>query len=707
MNVDVFVVPYVTHITPQHISLNKKWKQLVSLQLADPEHAEEGPVDLLLGAGAFAELILEGLIKGPKGTPIAQKTKLGWILSGMSEEPTEVKCMMLKIKIQEPAELAFKKSIDISKTDGHFIVGLPFNKNPNDHDFLGDSYSIAKKRLFQQEKRLQTNEKLYEEYRKIIKEYVELKHMRLATPLEAMDLKHSYFVPHLPVVREDRATTKVRIVFDASAKSANGFSLNDRMLVGPKIQNDITALLIQFRKYPIALVADIEKMYRMIWLTETDALYQRILWRESPTEPVQQFLIKTVMFGNSSAPFQAIRALQEVANRVEAVDKVSAELIRHNFYVDDFITTVESEREAKQIKSNLTNCLATYGFKLHKWNSNVPELVNTQIHNSPHPMLTKHDAENKTLGMVWETKDDVFTFKHTAMREMQNLTKRQLSSEFAKIFDPLGFLSPWTCKSKMFIQVLWKRGLDWDEVIPDDITNMVKEQQKDWKNCEKIKIKRWVEHNSNDVDVTIHGFSDASKHAFAAVVYLRTVKADGSICVNLIMAKTKVAPLNELTIPRLELEASELLTYLMVSVKDALKLKTANIRCWTDSEVVLAWIKNQSTRRDIFVSNRISVIRKHTEPDQWHYVPSRLNPADCASRGIAMFELAEKVLWWHGPPFLQKAGKEEEMCSLVCLNIAITDDILMKFSDFDKLISVVAYGLRWRLPLNERGTTDL
>lgn len=655
-NVDVFVVPYITHLRPQHISLIKKWKHLEGLQLADPEHAHEGPVDLLLGAGTFAELILEGLIKGPRGSPIAQKTKIGWILSGMSGEDSEMKCCMIKTRDLKPvnstkrpilnvhrsAESAFKTSVKISSNDGHFIVQLPFNMDPHKENFLGDSYAMARKRLLQQEKRLQNNVQLYEEYRKIIREYVALRHMRLATPEEALNIAHSYFVPHLPVIREDRSTTKVRIVFDASAKTTNGFSLNDRMIVGPKIQNDLATLLIQFRKHAIALVADVEKMYRMIWLTASDSLYQRILWRESPEFPIQQYIIQTVMFGNASAPFQAIRALQEVANRIEQYDKTSAKLIRQNFYVDDFIATFETGLNAQQTIKNLTGWLAMFGFKLHKWKSNMKELTTEKP--SSHLLREKPDNENKTLGLIWISNDDMFKFKHTNSPQLQQITKRQLSSEVAKIFDPLGFLAPWTCKNKIFVQEIWKRKIDWDENVPEDILELVRKQQEDWKNCESIKIKRWIQFNSDDVEVTLHGFSDASKSAFAAVVYLKTIKLDGSTYINLVMAKSKVAPLTGMTIPRLELEAANLLARLMDTVQQALQVDSVQLRYWTDSEVVLAWIKNSSKRRDIFVSNRVAAIRKSTNPENWRYVPSRLNPADCASRGTSITELASNCL---------------------------------------------------------------
>lgn len=276
-----FAVKTVTGLKPINILEQSCWSHLNELQLADPDFTKFDNIDLLLGSIVHGEIIQEGLIKGALGEPIAQQTSLGWIISGAADkiEEDEIRCNVLFEEISlnkqlqafwELEEVDYKKCLSadelaareiFEKTicrnrDGHLMVDLPFKMNPYDVACFGESMSIAKRRYLSVQKRLAKTPELQQEYNQCIQEYLSLGHMEVATNSDIPFV----CLPHHPVIKETSSTTKVRPVMDASAKTANGYSLNDRLCVGPTIQPDLFELLIQWRRFKYAFSGDIEKM---------------------------------------------------------------------------------------------------------------------------------------------------------------------------------------------------------------------------------------------------------------------------------------------------------------------------------------------------------------------------------------------------------------------------------------------------------------
>lgn len=202
----------------------------------------------------------------------------------------------------------------IVRNDGKFQVKLPFKISPNSDNFLGGSYNQAKMRLFHLEKRFERDSTLKEKYSAVINEYLTLGHMHEATAEELKDTNNLYITPHHAVIKELSSTTQLRVVFDASAKTTNGMSLNDQLLIGPTVQEDIFSILIRWRIYKYGFTSDIEKMYRQIFVDPEHAKFQRILWRNKPDEQIKQYILDTVTFGTASAPYQATRALIKIAD---------------------------------------------------------------------------------------------------------------------------------------------------------------------------------------------------------------------------------------------------------------------------------------------------------------------------------------------------------------------------------------------------------
>lgn len=722
------------------ISDSSGWKHIQDLPLADPKYFESGQIDLLLGVREVAELLMPGLIKGDDNAPMAQQTKIGWILSGTcGVKPTHIKCHAISISDQDhtlsdlikafwtieeivctppwspderAAEDHFVKHVR-RQNDGKLIVRLPFKSDPNADHFLGQSYDAARSRFFQVEKKLMRNENHYNEYRKCMNEYIELGHMRPVSNTEKLD-KHAYFLPHHGVVKESSETTKLRVVFDASCKSSNGKSLNDQLYVGPTIQKDLFTLLIQWRKFQIAFTGDIEKMYRQIWVDERDAKFQKILWRNSNREPLQEYILQTVTFGTSSAPFQAIRCLFKVADDIELTEPKIAQMIKENFYVDDFLGSAETIPESIEIRERVQSIMDGYGMNLRKWKSNSIEFlesVSPAIKSEP----VEHTFESpcKALGIYWHPSNDCFYFKFDSGSDKDDLSKRIILSETAKIFDPLGWLAPCTVKAKILMQKLWLLPIGWDDKVPMEIKTEWHTFRNQLPECAQIKIPRWTGYSSKNQNTSIHGFADASEEAYAAVVYLRT-EIHNKIHISLIAAKTKVAPLKKRTIPHLELSAARLLAELVEKVQKALQIENIAINAWTDSMVVLDWLASPPHRWKTFVANRVSQIQEIISPECWKHVPTKLNPADCASRGLFLNELRTHDLWWNGPSFLLQTEENwprrpksdpnrilpdmKKLKAVNQLNLEEEDDyrkILHRFSSLHTLLHVTAYCLRW------------
>ncbi|CAG7822194.1 unnamed protein product, partial [Allacma fusca] len=261
------------------------------------------------------------------------------------------------------------------------------------------------------------------------------------------------------------------------------------------------------------------------------------------------------------------------------------------------------------------------------------------------------DNSVKTLGIQWHPAVDNFGFKVQVINVDRSFTKREVLSDTAKLFDPLGILSPVTIYPKLFLQALWKLELGWDESIPEEIAIGWKHYRETLPRLEQIQIPRCV-IVPNVINLQLHGFSDASERAYAAAVYIRSVAVSGSIEVHLLTSKTKVAPLKNVSLPRLELCGAVLLAKLMTNVHQALALNFNELHCWSDSTIVLAWINSASYKWKPFVANRITEIHECRPAPKWHHISGKDNPADLPSRGISPPDLQGNNLWWHGPALL-------------------------------------------------------
>lgn len=438
---------------------------------------------------------------------------------------------------------------------------------------------------------------------------------------------------------------------------------------------------------------------------------QRILWKKTLNDPVQIYDLKTVTYGTASAPYLATRTLCQLALDEKESFPLAASVIS-DFYMDDCLTGSSDISEAIEIQQQLIKLLARGGMCLHKWCSNIPELQIGECKVYPFGQSLE-ELNVKTLGMQWNNINDTFSFK-VAVKSGSTITKRSVLSEIARIYDPLGLLGPVITKAKIFLQRLWLMKIDWQEPLPQHISQEWLEFVSSFPLIEELRIPRCVSVKDS-AKVVLHGFADASEFAYGAVLFLQNVSKDGSVVNHLLCSKSRVAPIKTLTIPRLELSACVLLYKLVQKTINALKLNLDKVLLWSDSTIALAWIRSSPHRLKTFVSHRVAQIQVLTQPFQWGHVPSNLNPADVLSRGLDAKDLHKKDIWWTGLPFLKQETptapdpscvqtdiqylKELKPTTDVALPVinpnGFFDDLMSRTNSYCKLIRIISYIFRF------------
>ena len=704
MELDLVVVPQFLDDQPS-IQLEFNDVRLPrNIELADPKFYMRRSIEMILGARVLFQVLAPSQIKC-NGGPTLQETALGWLVGGLvslrsprtamimavasteaeaevdqeEEKPNESLDDLFKrfwaLEEVTPAEAEttcnranvceehFQQNTTIG-TDGKFVVRLPFKNKPI---VLGDSFAQAKRRLLSLERRLVRSPEIYEQYREFLAEYCKLQHMEA---VDSNDLcKVRYYIPHSCVVKPESTSTKLRVVFDASAKTSNGRSLNDLQLSGPTIQRDLFDLLLDFRCYDKVITADIAKMYRQVNVHDEDTWYQCILWRNDPSEEIKAYRLKTVTYGEAASSFLACCALQQVGVELSSSHPSLSEIIQKGFYVDNLMMGRDSAEALLNQRRAVEAALLERGFPLRKWASNDPSIISDipaedleqEIHIGDHDII-------KTLGVAWSPRDDKFRFVVDGRTTTQpTMTKRQLASEVLRLYDPLGIMQPAIVTAKILLQSLWKPELkiDWDDPIPSEVLHEWQQLKKTLPKLAELDFPRRA-IPSNAVHVELHGFSDASARAYGGAIYAYSVDPQGNKAMHLLCAKSIVARKGELTMPRKELIGAKLLAELMNRVISIIPQHDLKVHYWCDSQVVLAWIRSSEPHEEVYVRNRIQIIQRISDKRSWKYVPTDQNPADIISRGITARKLltTKRQLWLHATPYVLEARPETPVCAI-------------------------------------------
>ncbi|XP_044013974.1 uncharacterized protein LOC122856356 [Aphidius gifuensis] len=594
-----------------------------------------------------------------------QKTKLGWVIGGSAptnEASQQVSCHLASdiqfnlAKFWEIEEIPETSHLTVDEQaceeyflqhvtrneEGRYVVAIPFKQSVD-----------------------------------------QLRETRITEQLQ----ENGFYLPHHAVIKEESQTTKVRVVFDGSAKGSKGHSLNELLHVGSTIQTDIFSLLLRFRLHQYVLTGDIEKMYRQFLIRPQDRKYQRILWRNA-SGIIKTYELNTVTFGLAPSPFLAIRCLHKLADDEQENFPVASEILKRDLYVDDLLSGTQTFEEAIKLRDELIPLLQQGMLNIRKWASNEPRLLEGLPEVNKNLQLQLNDSSAiKTLGVYWKSTTDtiVYTVKTITIDE---ITKRKNSSEIGKIFDPLGLLGPVVMTAKIVMQQLW-----------------------------------------NTTSIQLHGFCDASEKAYGACIYLRSIDEQGKVYTQLLCAKRRIAPLKTLSIPRLELCGALLLASLYTTIIKAIHITIDDTYLWSDSTIVLHWLRKEPSVMKAFVANRIAKIQEKIKSTQWCHVRTHDNPADLISRGQLPEEFIKTTTWQHGPSWLCEDPdgwpkfEMTEGCSLpelkvnTCLNTTTNStqpqvninnkndyNILTRYSSWNKLQNVIAYCLRMKTTNNNTTT---
>ncbi|XP_051816280.1 uncharacterized protein LOC127537608 [Acanthochromis polyacanthus] len=599
------------------------------------------------------------------------------------------------------------------KADGHCEMPLPFKK---DKPSLSDNRKCAEHRLKCLKRRFEKDKQYHKDYVSFMNETIARGDAEKVSK-EDIDKSPAWYIPHHGVYHPQKPG-KIRVVFDCSAKF-EGVSLNDHLLSGPELTNNLVGVLCRFRKGPVAVMCDIERMFHQFHVRAEDQDYLRFLWWDDGDFQSQPsiYRMRVHLFGAASSPGCANYGLRHIAAQGRGrFSEATIRFIERNFYVDDGLISVSTDEEAIQLISEARQLCSTGKLHIHKFISNRKEVLASLpreecVETVRHQDLALNESQiERALGVKWCVSSDQFLFRVTVNEHP--LSRRGILSTVASIYDPLGFVAPFILVGKQILQQMCRDKTGWDEPLSDDLRSQWESWLLDLRDLADVKIQRcYLPTSLGKVQrYELHHFSDASVTGYGECTYLRAVSATRQIHCSLVMGKARVAPTKVTTVPRLELTAAVVAVRTSDLLRKELELEEVTEVFWTDSKVVLGYVNNEARRFHVFVANRIQRIKESTDPSQWRYVASEENPADHASRGLRSKDLIASN-WFTGPTFLWQdelpsrdikvgeiAVEDPEMRKAFVCKVLTTEDSLLdrflKFSSWTRLVKAIARLLR-------------
>lgn len=639
--------------------------------------------------------------EGQEPEPIAAKTRLGWTVCGPIEA-VEVKSSyassnssfpnMQMCECQHESDNVIHQTIkNYFAFDSLGVTTKSYNNESNDdlrarqimettvryinsryeigllwrYDdvHLPNNYSIAMKRLQCLEKRLHREPNMKLNINDQIKSYISKGYIsKLPKHEKNNDGPRIWYLPIFPVVNKNKPG-KVRIVWDAASK-VKDVCLNSVLLKGPDLLTSLPGILLRFRERRYALCGDIQEMFHQIVVRAEDRNAQRFLWRANTNDEPDVYVMNVLTFGASCSPCCSQFVKNYHAQKFIKTHPRSVYAIIRNHYVDDFLDSVDSEKEAVELIDEVKMIHDCGGFNMRNWISNSEVVSNkySKDDNTKKNLSFEKNTE-KVLGMWWCTSTDAFMFRFNTNESnsdciagTQKPTKRQLLRILMSTFDPLGLIANYLIYLKILLQDVWKCAIGWDECINDEqFSRWIK-----WTSLicvvEELRIPRCYLSRVAfcDVDdVQLHIFVDASEKAFATVAFIRTERQHEVEC-SLIGAKTRVSPIKPISIPRLELQAALLGARFSEYLKSELSITITKVIFWSDSKTVICWLRSTTRRYKQFVSFRIGEILEITNASQWRWIPSSINVADDATKWDASAKFDITSRWYNGPSFLRQ-----------------------------------------------------
>ena len=690
-------------LTPENLPEEaQKLIKTMEYQLADDYVSVPGPPDVLIGVDYFWELFSGNVITTTGGLYLIP-TKLGVVLGGRYKEDREDQHAVLlcltenKCDVQFASGLAAISSESRSKQsypdidefwslekmgiidsptatnddeaamrifnntvrleDNRYQLCWPWNDRKNE---LPTNYAEVLGRLRSVGKRLMTTDtSIRPDYNGVFQDQ-NARGVVERVPLDEINSTTNtvHYLAHHPVVRIGHSTTKVRVVFDASAKCRKSqASLNECMYRGPILMPDLCSILIRFRLHAVALVSDIEKAFLQLALQPSERDATRFLWFEDPdnmqTSKIEVWRFKRVPFGVIASPF-LLQATN--SHHLAKYGTQTSNRIAKNIYVDNVITGVASLADALPFYDEAKKIFADPSMNLREWCSNSTQLMDRI------PIKDRCSSRSvKVLGIRWDSEADTLQLQGNWDGRINCYTKRDVLRAVASIYDPLGLFQPCTLRTKCFLRDLWNAALGWDDPIDEALQQRWASLHADIRPIFNVLIPRYLPPGPSG-QVSLVVFADASGDAYATAVYLRTREVGSTVwTADLVFAKSRLAPKlkqgNDIKIPRLELLGLLIASFATSFVRQSLQLSSPVYAfLLTDSSCVMGWLKSDKPL-PTFVNNRVKQIRK-LEDVEFHHVRTNDNPADIATRGLRGCEIGENKMWWHGPEWLKQDHSE-------------------------------------------------
>jgi len=732
------------------------YDHLNSIECEIPQVNNDTDIQILIGRDLIEAHIVHDQRIGPKNTPYAQKLALGWVIVGeaclgsrykvdnltltvnktciysegrstvlspctnsfLCEEeynPISQECEIFKkTKDDDKPGLSVEDREFISLMNENFVCGpsgnwtapLPFK---SDRPRLPNNKIVAERRAKLLDVSLRKNPAKQQHFVEFMSKILENGHAEVAP-----DLKPNEECWYLPIfgVYHPKKVDQIRVVFDSSANYQD-LSLNDVLMSGPDLTNNLLGVLLRFRKEPIAVTADIQQMFYCFHVNGEHRNFLRFLWYQDNdlNKKLIEYRMKVHVFGNRPSPAVAAYGLRKTALISSSEFGLDVtDFIMNNFYVDDGLTSVPTEEQAVALIVNTQSALMKNGnLRLHKIASNSMNVLNALPREDLARNLTDIDLScseiplQHSLGLSWNIQNDTFTFQ--VSENVKPFTRRGILSTINSVYDPVGFVAPVVITGKLLLQDLVSTNQDWDDPLPEDKFIMWQDWWSSLSSLNLLEIPRHCTQSSGEATKELHVYCDASERVIAAAAYIVSFH-HGSKQASFVLGKTKVAPRNGHTIPRLELCAAVLGIEVACTVLTNIDIDFTQVKYYSDSKVVLGYIGNRTRRFYTYVSNRVQKILSHSSPEQWFYVPTHLNPADIGTRGVSATDLAQSA-WLRGPTISEENCKQHSSFELLdpdqdpeirvkalATNIEVKRSLdskrFSKFSDWSRLKRAIA-----------------
>ncbi|KAK7571949.1 hypothetical protein V9T40_014421 [Parthenolecanium corni] len=678
IEVEVFVVPeIVTNVESTDVAAFKaQYPKYADLPM--PSEGNGRRVQLLLGYRSLVSVVtLQSSITVEPHLQL-MSTRFGWVPMGtlptenpdrmdssviaLLREVDPVKLMsdlelvgladFLKTEDEEEALVLDKLYASMQRFGKRYEVGWPFR---DDDPELDDNFGLAFGRLLSLYRNLSKDEVMLRAYDRLIKEDLE-KDIVETVNLRAPTRKGKvHYLPHRAIIRVGKSTP-IRIVFDAGAKNGKlAHSLNDLILKGGNWVKDVPAVLLRFRRYGVALTADITRAFHQIAIAPDDRDVVRFLWLRDITKPPSRdnlcvYRFKRMAFGVVASPFLLTAVIR---HHLKTYPNEFADIVDRDLYADNLITSLPRSIDGEQFYRTEKSCFEDMSMNMTQWVADCSEL------------RSKFDNEDKVegakqgaLGLEWDVDTQTLRVKSPRLSSAttDTITKRIALREMATVYDPLRWVSPVILIARLFVRKIWRLDYTWEKALADELAEEWRTIRSQLNQVSSIALMRPYGFGGleNAERIELHTFCDASAEAYGLAVYL-CIEERGQTWTGLVASKTRLAPNTKLSIPRLELLAAVTACRYLRYVEQALELKEDTTKyLWGDSRCVIAWTKSKKIL-PAFVDKSVKII-KEAGLTEFRYVPTGENPADAASRGASIDEL-KRIDWWRGPVWLADSSK--------------------------------------------------